>query len=80
MATGGSVLADLETAKLTLSIPDEFIQACWYCQDIMSLDIATERGQRCLYGKITIDNTAALGVIPDESVPGQAVAIYDMSG
>ena len=80
MATGGSVLADLEAAHLAQSIPDEFIQACWSCQDMLSLDIAPGRGQRCLNGKITIDNTPGLGVIPDESVLGKAVAVYDLNG
>lgn len=76
MATGGSVLADTEAAHLAQSIPDAFIQACWSCQDMLSLDIAPGQGPRCIEGHITVDQTPGLGVAPDESLLGDPVAVY----
>lgn len=77
MATGGSVLADAEAAHLSQSIPDAFIQACWSCQDMLKIDVAPNNGARCIDGYITIDETPGLGVVPDESVLGDPVAIYE---
>ena len=76
MATGGSVLADTEAAHLAQSIPDEFIRACWSCQDMLTVDIAPDCGPRCVEGLITIDDTPGLGVTPDESLLGDPVAVY----
>jgi len=76
MATGGSVLADTEAAHLAQSIPDAFIQACWSCQDMLSVDMAPGSGPRCTDGFITIDDTPGLGVEPDEALLGDPVAIY----
>lgn len=77
MATGGSVLADTEAAHLAQSIPDEFIKACWSCQDMLTIDIAPESGPRCINGVITIDNTPGIGVAPDESMLGSPLAVYN---
>ena len=77
MATGGSVLADTEAAHLAQSVPDEFIQACWSCQDMLTLDIAPGSGPRCTDGHITVDATPGLGVVPDEKLLGNPVAIYE---
>lgn len=77
MATGGSVLADAEAAHLSQSIPDAFIQACWSCQDMLTIEVAPNSGARCIDGHITIDETPGLGVVPDESVLGDPVAIYE---
>lgn len=76
MATGGSVIADTEAAHLAQSIPDAFIQACWSCQDMLTLDIAPGSGPRCIDGFITIDDSPGLGVIPDETLLGDPVAVY----
>lgn len=76
MATGGSVMADTEAAHLAQSIPDAFIQACWSCQDMLTLDIAPDSGPRCIDGFITIDDTPGLGVTPDEKLLGDPVAVY----
>jgi len=76
MATGGSVLADTEAAHLAQSIPEEFIKACWSCQDMLTVDIAPDSGPRCSNGVITIDDTAGLGVTPDETQLGDPIAIY----
>jgi L-alanine-DL-glutamate epimerase-like enolase superfamily enzyme len=77
MATGGSVMADTEAAHLAQSVPDAFIQACWSCQDMLSLDIAPNSGPRCIDGFITIDDTPGLGVTPSEKLLGEPVAIYE---
>ena len=76
MATGGSVLADTEAAHLAQSIPQEFIRACWSCQDMLDIDIAPGSGPRCVDGVITIDDTPGLGVTPDEHILGNPVAVY----
>jgi len=76
MATGGSVLADVEAAHLAQSVPAEFIRAGWSCQDMLSVDIAPGSGVRCVDGYITIDDTPGLGVVPDETLLGDPVAIY----
>ncbi|MBX2880120.1 MAG: hypothetical protein KTR32_09330 [Granulosicoccus sp.] len=78
MATGGSAMADIEAAHLAQSIPDAFIRACWSCQDMLAVDIAPGSGQRCVEGKITIDDTPGLGITPDESLLGEPVAVYNL--
>jgi len=52
MATGGSVMADTEAAHLAQSVPDEFIRACWSCQDMLTIDIAPGSGPRCEAGSV----------------------------
>lgn len=76
MATGGSVLADIEAAHLAQSTPPEFIRACWSCQDMLTVDIAPGSGVRCVDGVITIDDTPGMGVTPDEKLLGKPVAVY----
>jgi len=69
-------MADVEAAHLAQSIPAEFIRACWSCQDMLDIDIAPGSGPRCIDGFITIDDTAGLGVVPDEHLLGDPVAVY----
>lgn len=76
MATGGSVLADTEAAHMAQSIPDEFIRACWSCQDMLTIDIAPGSGPRCESGFITVYDTPGLGVSPDEALLGDPVVVY----
>jgi len=76
MATGGSVIADIEAAHLAQSIPDAFIRAGWSCQDMLTIDLAPGSGVRCVDGYITIDDSPGLGVVPDESILGSPVAVY----
>ncbi len=76
MATGGSVMADIEAAHLAQSTPDAFVRACWSCQDMLDVDIAPGSGQRCINGFITLDDSPGLGVSPDESLLGEPVAVY----
>ena len=78
MATGGTVMADNEAAHLAQSIPEEFMRACWACQDMLAIDVAPGSGPRCVDGLITIDETPGLGVIPDESLLGDPVAVYTL--
>lgn len=78
MATGGSVMADIEAAHLAQSTPDEFIRACWSCQDMLTIDIAPGSGVRTLDGYITIDDTPGMGVEPDEGLLGDPVAVYTL--
>ena len=78
MATGGSVLADTEAAHLAQSVPQEFIRACWSCQDMLTLDPAPGSGPRTENGFITIDDTPGLGVSPDLDILGKPVAEYKM--
>ena len=78
MATGGSVMADTEAAHLAQSIPQEFIQAGWSCQDMLTLDVAPGSGPRCVDGFITIGEEPGLGVTPDEGILGDPVAEYSL--
>ncbi len=78
MATGGTAMADIEAAHLAQSIPDAFIRACWSCQDMLTVDIAPGSGQRCVNGLITIDDTPGLGIVPDEALLGEPVAVYQI--
>ncbi|MGI9352450.1 MAG: mandelate racemase/muconate lactonizing enzyme family protein [Rhizobiaceae bacterium] len=77
MATGGSVLADTEAAHLAQSIPEEFIRACWSCQDMLTLDVAPGSGPRTMEGFITIGDSPGLGVVPDENVLGDPIMILE---
>ncbi|MEM7289575.1 MAG: mandelate racemase/muconate lactonizing enzyme family protein [Pseudomonadota bacterium] len=77
MATGGSVMADTEAAHLAQSIPQEFIRACWSCQDMLALDVAPGSGPRCVDGHITIGDTPGLGVEPAEAILGDPIAVYE---
>ncbi len=76
MATGGSVLADTEAAHLAQSVPEEFMRACWSCQDMLTVDVAPGSGPRCIDGHITVDDVPGLGVRPDEALLGDPVAVY----
>jgi len=73
MATGGSVLADIEAAHLAQSIPASSVRACWSCQDMLTVDIAPDSGVRCTDGHITIDETPGLGVSPSYNVTATTV-------
>ena len=77
MATGGSVLADTEAAHLAQSTPQEFVRACWSCQDMLSVDVAPGHGPRATDGLITVTGEPGLGVHPDETILGTPVAIYE---
>jgi L-alanine-DL-glutamate epimerase-like enolase superfamily enzyme len=76
MATGGSVLADTEAAHLAQTIPQEFRLGTWACQDMLIVDIAPGRGARNIDGKMAVDGTPGHGIIPDEELLGDPVAVF----
>ncbi|MGI9433776.1 MAG: mandelate racemase/muconate lactonizing enzyme family protein [Geminicoccaceae bacterium] len=76
MATGGSVLADTEAAHMAQSVPSAFRLGTWACQDMLTVDVAPGRGARNMNGKLTVDKTPGLGVLPDEQQLGAPVAVY----
>jgi L-alanine-DL-glutamate epimerase-like enolase superfamily enzyme len=76
MASGGSVLADTEAAHLAQTIPQEFRLGTWACQDMLTVDIAPGRGARNIDGKMTVDGTPGHGIIPDEELLGDPVAVF----
>jgi len=76
MATGGSVLADTEAALLAQTIPFEYRLGTWACQDMLTVDIAPDQGARSHDGKLTVTGIAGHGVVPDESILGDPVAVY----
>jgi len=76
MATGGSVLADTEAALLAQTIPTEFRLGTWACQDMLTVDVAPDQGTRSHKGKLTVTDIAGHGVVPNESILGDPVAVY----
>ncbi|MGI9493812.1 MAG: enolase C-terminal domain-like protein, partial [Geminicoccaceae bacterium] len=76
MATGGSVLADTEAARMAQSIPREFRLGTWSCQDMLTMDVAPGRGARNVDGKLTEGEAPGLGFAPDEQRLGEPVAVY----
>ncbi|MEM6971747.1 MAG: enolase C-terminal domain-like protein [Pseudomonadota bacterium] len=76
MATGGTVLADLEAAHLAQTIPGHRRLGVWACQDMITAEIAGGRGPRANAGTLTAGDTPGLGVEPDESALGSPVAHY----
>ena len=76
MATGGTVLADTEALHLAATIPDKMCHAVWSCQDMITIDIAPGRGSRASNGYLHLSKKPGLGVHPDESLLGTAVAVY----
>ena len=76
MATGGSVLADTEAAILAQTIPMEFRLGTWACQDMLTVDIAPDQGVRSHNGKLTVSDIAGHGIVPDESILGDPIAVY----
>ncbi len=76
MATGGSVLADCEALHLAATIPDANCPAVWACQDMITVDIAANRGPRNTNGHLHLPEAPGLGVHPDEDALGDPVASY----
>ena len=77
MATGGSVMADTEASSLALSIPEEMRLGGWACQDMLTVDIAPNKGMRSQDGYHYALDTPGLGFAPDENLLGNAVAVYE---
>ena len=76
MATGGSVLADTEAALLAQTIPIEHRLGTWACQDMLTVDIAPNQGVRSHNGKLTATDIPGHGIVPDENILGDPVAVY----
>ncbi|RED18788.1 mandelate racemase/muconate lactonizing enzyme family protein [Pontivivens insulae] len=76
MATGGTVLADAEALHLAATIPDANCHAVWACQDMITVDIAPGRGPRNKDGHLHLPEAPGLGVEPDETLLGPALASY----
>ena len=76
MATGGSAMADAEAAALAQSTPEEFRLGCWACQDMLTIDVAPERGPRSENGDLFVPDQPGLGFAPDEKLLGDPVAVY----
>lgn len=77
MDTGGGVVADTATQHLAQSIPVDMRIGTWLCQELISNDAAPGQGSRNLNGFAKVpDHCAGLGVAPDESLIGEASAVY----
>ncbi len=76
MATGGSVLADTEAAILAATIPDHMCLGTWACQDMLTVDIAPKQGSRNTKGDLFVSDIAGHGIVPDENILGDPVAVY----
>ena len=77
MATGGSVLADTEASSLALSIPQEMRLGGWACQDMLTVDVAPDKGMRSQDGYHYALQGSGLGFAPEEALLGNAVAVYE---
>ena len=78
MATGGSVMADVEALHLAATIPEHHLLGVWACQDMLTCDIAGGRGPRNVDGHLHLPETPGLGVHPDEEALGSPVAVYEI--
>lgn len=77
MDTGGGVMADTATQHFAQSIPASMRIGTWLCQELISKDVAPEQGSRNINGCSQIpENCTGLGVTPDETLLGEAKAIY----
>lgn len=76
MATGGSVMADTEAAILASTIPDHMCLGGWACQNMLTIDIAPGQGSRNKNGELFAPDIPGHGIVPDEAVIGDPVAVY----
>lgn len=76
MATGGSILADLEAVHLAQSIPPELRIAAWCCQDMLATDVVKENGIHSQNGCLTVPAAPGLGLAPEPDLLGEPVASY----
>ena len=76
MATGGSVLADTEAAIFAATIPEHTCLGTWACQDMLTVDIAPDQGSRNQDGDLFVSDVAGHGIVPDENLLGNPVAVY----
>ena len=78
MDTGGGVTADTATQHFAQSIPSEMRIGTWLCQEMITNDVAPGQGSRNIEGSSQIpDGCTGLGVIPDETLLDDPIAIYE---
>ncbi len=76
MATGGSILADLEAVHLAQSIPPAFRMATWCCQDMLAVNVTPDAPVLSDNGCLTTPDAPGLGLAPDPDRLGDPVARY----
>ena len=74
---GGSVLADTVAIHLAASAPAENRLASWLCHAHLSKDVAPGQGARNTDGLATPPSSAGIGVVPDENLLGEPLAVYE---
>ena len=78
MDSGGSVVADTAAAHLARTVRPEFLVGTWLCRDMLADDLAPpEAGAWNQSGTAPVPDAPGLGVAPDESLLGDAVAVYE---
>lgn len=73
---GGSALADTAAIHMAASCPEANRLASWLCHYHLSVDPVPGQGARNENGVATPPSLPGLGVRPEESVLGEAVAVY----
>ena len=73
---GGSALADTAAIHLAASTPDANRLASWLCHYHLADDPVPGQGARNVNGTATPPSLPGLGVMPDEDILGDPVAVY----
>ena len=74
---GGSALADTAAIHLAASTAQENRLASWLCHDHLAIDPVPGQGVRNVAGLATPPSAPGLGVVPDMTILGDAVAVYE---
>lgn len=74
---GGSALADTAAIHLAASTRPTYRMDSWLCHDHLALDPVPGQGARNADGKATPPSVPGLGVVPDLSILGDPVAVYE---
>lgn len=75
--TGGSALADTAAIHLASSTPGDIRMASWLCHYHLAIDPVAKQGARNEKGVTRPPSEPGLGVVPDKTVLGKPVAIYE---
>ena len=75
--TGGSALADTAAIHLASATPQENRMDSWLCHYHLTLDPVAGQGARNVDGIATPPSIPGLGVIPDSSLLGDPIRIYE---
>ena len=73
---GGSALADTVAIHLASSVPKEYRLASWLCHYHLTVDPVPKQGARNINGFATPPDSAGIGIVPDESILGEPVAVF----